>query len=215
MSWLDECDGTVFYGFWFFFVLGIPFDFAKKYDAMADPRYVGLALVGCALAGIIIWRILKKERFSPIRNVVVALQGLIFFPSLFFILTMVPFLLLMLPSTLLGFSSAERYMEALFSVGLTLGPLIGLFLGGCFVGLRIRRLVPFWGVLAAGWFCFLLTKHMGGTNVLAEDPGISGGMGMVVALAASIFGSHLGRRYAMETAHQPADGGNKKALTEE
>ncbi len=207
MSWLDKNEGGVFGGFWIVFVVGSSLRIAEKHFPIDDPQISGpqieqlVLFVGCILAGIIIWKILKRERLTPIRNIIVALQGLVLFPFILLFLIMVPLLLIMAAAHLIGGSFLGALMEALSCITFPLVILAGLFVSGCFVGLRIRRLAPFWCVLAAVGIYFL------GANY----PGTATAAVIITAFALAVFGSHLGRRYATETASEIPNGGNSEA----
>lgn len=203
---LNRLDGSgrgVFWWFWLFLVMTYTTDITDRYD-IEDPRHHAIfwgGIIFGILSGIIIWKILGKEKLSAVKSVVIALQGLAVIFILSFFLGLLPFVILLA----LDF---EPPKAAAIPVSV-LCYLTGLFLGGCYVGLKIKRLILFWISFIAGLTCLVM---IGGASVDFWA------MAYTMLLTPAFIGSYLGYRHSSKKADDGADGGavadNTAALSE-
>ena len=147
-------DKAVFWLFWIFFVLSIPFQLAERHGRdptdLSTPLRWGI-IIGPILLGIAVWKLLQWKRISPVKDFVIGLQGLMAFPFAAFVIW---FLLLMVIS--LAFNGDIEAFPSFFAIIMAVLLLVpGLILGGCWLGFKIRNpvaLIILWCVIIAGFF---------------------------------------------------------------
>ena len=176
----DKRDKTVFWLFWLIFVFQIPFKIAEKYAGdVINLRFpLDWALIlGPILLGIIGWKILKWERISSLKNGVVGVQGLILFVFFSFVIAMSSLMVLDLIFDL------NRIPRSLGMIPFGLFIVSGFFLGGCWLGFRIRKMIALiivWSLIVVGLL------YRGGLG----EPGFYG-----FILIPGLLGTYLGTRH--------------------
>lgn len=175
----DKQDRIVFWLFWVLFSLSGPVWIAENFFAAGvdDLRYPfhWAFLVGPIFVGIPVWKLLKCDRISAIRNVVLGVQGLILFASISFVCWLGSMGLFGL------ISDFDRRFSFLAIIPFVVFILPGLFFGGCWLGFKIRSmltLIIIWSIIIVG----LLFRANFGIF----------GLRIVVALAPALIGAYLG-----------------------
>lgn len=163
-------------------------------------------IILCILVGIVVWKILRKEKLSPVKNAVIALQGLMLFPWLSSIWGAILAVLIILPPQLV-FRWAPGAAPLMIAVELSC--LAGSFFGGCFAALRIKRLILFWSLLTIVWFYVMVTRDSGALMyfVMEANSEVASKFVRAGMLGLAIYGSYLGYRHSLKKADDGADGG--------
>jgi hypothetical protein len=188
---LDAGDKIIFWFFWVpFVVMLISGKIGRHFYPTPHPPYSSGLLLGSivvlVVAGRLVWKVLCIERFSTLKNIVVGMQGLVLLP---FILIVPGALIEMGVKALLRLLNLHPDTAAAVSgipSGLCL--MIGLFLGGCFFGLRFRRLIFIWGI-AIAVLIYAITDTF---------PSILQGFFLAGMLGSFMLGCYLGNRYLLD-----------------
>ena len=218
----DRADRAVYVFSWVVLTIYCALGIASSRTMQSLPDWRESAALGgavlCIVVGIVVWKILRMERLSRVKNAVIALQGLLLFPWLSAILGM------FLGSFIILLLHLLFRWDPLVSTGLViavnLSLLAGCFFGGCFAGLKIKRLVLFWSLPTIAWLYFMATRGSGSLMYYAIEAYAEIAMNFVRAgmLGLAIYGSYLGRRYSSGKADDGidsgADGENAIAVSE-
>lgn len=190
---LDGSGKVVFWIFYSFLVMMPVMDIADQY-AREDPRQHVFFLGGVVFwifSGMLIWKILQKERLSEVKSVVIAFMG-------FVVIFALAFLLVVIPLGVLHFVLDLEFRNGVGATVSALSLLISLFLGGCYVGLKTKHLIIFWSLFVAVLF---------GLNSMARSRPIGLTTFETVMLIPAIFASYIGYRHSVKKVDSADEGG--------
>lgn len=174
--------------FWFFWLLCLwPYlgRGLNRYFEGSRGSYFLLFVLYIAV-GIFIQTILNRKSFSSLKAAVLGLQGFVAFPT-FFLLFGIIFVLLIL-------NGIFHIEPNVYVLGIALGSLFltGSFLGGCWLGYRLQRMIVVW--LVAGFILFLVFTSSDGYLFGLAKSGLLG----FIAFAPAIVGAYIGIKYLSE-----------------
>jgi hypothetical protein len=136
--------------------------------------------------GMLLWHLLHIGKFSPVKNIVIGLQGFFLFHLFFFAAWLGLFLL---ANTYLH--GLPRWISSAFGI---IAFYSATFLGGCWIGYKNGYLMPLWCICAVAILYYVITMRVAAFN--ANDIFF-----VVASVGTSIIGGYTARRfmYAPET----------------